>query len=227
MKYSVLLFDLDHTLLDFEFDMKSAFLSLCQKQNINADDALYNSYSQINHAWWLKFEKGLCTKDELFIGRFSDLISKHKINADPKVLSKAIFPELSCQAKLFNGAYELIERLSKSHSIYFATNGNAESQKKRLKLCGLDKFSSGIFVSEDAGAAKPDKRYFDFVFSKINKNKNESIIIGDSLSSDIEGANNFGIDSIWFNPQKLENHSPIQPTFTANTYSEVELICNK
>lgn len=222
MRYNALLFDIDHTLLDFDADMKNAFFSLFEKHNIYVNDSMYNSFSEINHSWWQKLEQGLCTKNELFIGRFEDFIGKHKINANAEILSVDIFDELSQNAKLFNGGYEMIERLSKSHKIYFATNGNSESQKNRLSLCGLDKFSSGIFVSEDAVAAKPDIKYFEFVFSMIPYDKNESIIIGDSLTSDIAGANNFGIDSIWFNPHNIDNLFPFTPTFTATTYNEIE-----
>ncbi len=221
MKYSTLLFDLDQTLLDFNHDIREAFFSMCRKQKLTINDELFNSYHAINEKWWGKLEKGLCTKEELFIERFKEWIQKHQLSADSHALSQAIFPELAHQATLFPGAYELIETLAQDHSIYFATNGNYSSQLERLKISGLDQFSKRMFVSEDIGAAKPDKRFFDFAFTCIEDKKENCLLIGDSLTSDIAGACNSGIDSVWYNPQHLPNQTSYSPTYEIHSYHEL------
>ncbi|WP_099204308.1 YjjG family noncanonical pyrimidine nucleotidase [Scatolibacter rhodanostii] len=221
MAYSVILFDLDETLLDFNHDIHEAFFAMCHNLNLAINEELFSSYYAINNGWWKKFEKGLCTKPELYLGRFEEWVAKHNLTVNPAILSEAIFSELAKQAKLFPGAFELVEKLSKTHTIYFATNGNVTSQRKRLAISGLDRFSTRIFVSEEMDAAKPDKRFFEFAFSYINADKQNCILIGDSLSSDMAGAANYGIDSIWYNPNKLENLLSFSPTFEAATYEEI------
>ena len=221
MLYSVLLFDLDETLMDFNQDIHNAFFAMCREQHIAITEELFASYHEINAKWWDKLEKGLCTKPELSIGRFAEWTQKHGLQADPQVLNNAIFPQLAKQATLFAGAYSLIEQLSKTYTIHIVTNGNAASQHKRFLQSGLNRFCDRMFVSEEAGAAKPDRRYFDFVFSQLSVPKEKCLLIGDSLTSDIAGASGYGIDSAWYNPNGLANTTLHLPTYEIKTYSEL------
>lgn len=221
MPYTSLLMDLDETLLDFSHDIREAFFSMCRKQQIPADAELFDSYNAINHSWWDKFEKGLCTKPELFLGRFEEWTGKHHLQADPAVLAEAIFPELSEQARLLPGAYELTQALAKRYDLYFATNGNAWSQHSRIEISGLNRLCKGVFVSEDAGAAKPDPRYFTYVFEHMAVPKDRCLLIGDSLTSDIAGACGYGLDCIWYNPRRMPNHTAFTPTYEVSDYAGI------
>ena len=124
---------------------------------------------------------------------------------------------------LLPGALELVRDLSAQYELYIVTNGNAATQKTRLERSGLMDYVNSYFVSEDAGAAKPDVRYFDYVFSRIpGFGKEEALLIGDSLTSDMQGAKNVGIDSLWYCPQGGEAPEGLAITYRAGSFEEMQ-----
>ena len=108
-----------------------------------------------------------------------------------------------------------------NYHIYIITNGIGFVQKKRISKCEYLPYIKGIFISEELGAVKPEKEYFSKVLSYINAKKEECLIIGDSLSADIKGGNLSGIDTLWYNPEKLNCKNGINPTFTFHNYSDI------
>lgn len=223
-EYRFLLLDADYTLLDFDADMEAAFRSMFARcfPGTAFDGFYHRSYERCNNRWWDRLERGECTKPELFHGRFADFLKETSLPGDPTVINAAYFEELARGGTLLSGALELVQQLNLHHELYIVTNGNAPSQKARLERSGLLRYVKDYFVSEDAGAAKPELRYFEYVFSRIpGFQKEQAIVIGDSLSSDIQGACNAGLDSLWYNPGRLKNEGKLPITFEAANFEEV------
>lgn len=225
--YKYLLFDADGTLLDFDSDMKTAFYSMYRAAQLDrirsATPELHALYNTLNNKWWALLEQGACTKPELFVNRFRDFIEAAELpGVQPEVLNRLYFDALGATGTLYAGAAALLGRLCRSAEIYIVTNGNAQTQHTRLRNSGLLNFAADYFISDDAGAAKPDKRYFDYVLERIpGARAADCIVIGDSLSADIQGAVNAGIDCIWYNPLHKQNTARLPVTFEADSYDQI------
>lgn len=207
-KYKYLLFDNDGTIMDFEKSEKVAFKQTFNKLNLGLEysEELLKSYSTCNLKWWKKLERGECTKAELIIGRFNSFLQENKLNADPALMSKYFVGFLSQNNHLIDGALNLLKELSVNYKIYIITNGISKTQHSRIETSPILQYVDKFFISEDTGYEKPHNKFFEYVFEKGNiQNKSDCIVIGDSLTSDIQGANNFGLDCIWYNPQNLKN----------------------
>ena len=121
-----------------------------------------------------------------------------------------------------HGVNELLEQLHGNYELVVASNGPVAEQKPRLDNAGLSRYFSRFFISEAMGVNKPDKKFFDIIFENIeNKDKSSILIIGDDLTSDVQGAINAGIDSCWFNKKGKENSLGIKPTFTIRSFDEL------
>lgn len=224
--YEFLLFDADYTLLDFDADMEQAFRAAYHEADFHKvhsySPEMLASYSEINNQWWKKFEAGECTKQALYENRFAEFQQLHNFPGNSREISNIYFKNLSKFGSFLEGARLMLERLSQNHKIYIVTNGNAASQAERIQSCGLSAYIEDCFVSEEVGVGKPDKRYFDYVFSHIpGFDPAKAIVIGDSLSSDIQGACNAGLDSIWYNPGRLPNPKWIPYTFEAESHAQI------
>ncbi len=220
-----MLFDLDGTLLDFAKAEHYAFRQTLEAYSIPYSDRLYEQYSTINDSLWKQFERKEIEKPQIGPSRFNILFKENSIDADGAEINKTYLSLISQQAFMYDGAMELCERLAgKGILLYAVTNGTQHVQQSRLKLSGLDRIFIRTFVSEEVGYPKPEKEYFDFVFDAIDeKDKSRIIIVGDSLTSDIKGGINAGIDTCYFGSSYPEK---INPTYTATTYEEVEkIIC--
>ncbi len=226
MDYRTLLLDADGTLLDFGQDMYNAFTGLYaaffESQRPYSPEYLH-CYDRCNDRWWKKLERGECTKPELYIGRFRDFLAETGFTGDPVQINEGYFTRLGQGGALLPGALELVEKLSKKYELYIVTNGNAATQKTRLANSGLMRFVKDYFVSEDAGAAKPDPRYFDYVFSRLpHIDRASSLVIGDSLTSDIQGAANAGLDSLYYHPDgPVASIGKAPYTYEAASYEEI------
>lgn len=229
MKYEIILFDADNTLLDFDADMDAAFEETYNSAGLRAHKPysreLLQSYYTINESWWRKFEKGECSKPELYTGRFQEYIALHGFSCDAAWLNGQYFANLSKGGRLLPGAMELVRSLADFYRMYIVTNGNATSQKERLLRCGLMDYITDFYVSEAVGAAKPDLRYFRYVFEQIGEpDPAKYILVGDSLTSDIKGAQNASIACIWYNPGALPNTLPQAPDFEVRSFEDIKKI---
>lgn len=201
MCYSYLFFDADETLYDFKHSEKVSFFRAFEHLGIPCEEKWEKVYSEINQKYWLKYNKGKVTKEELMRGRFADLLKKMKIKLDPMVLNQCYRDRLSEDATLLPDAYEVVNKLCKAYKLVMVTNGFESQQQSRFALSGISDCFVGCYTSDKMGVAKPDKEYFDKVMSLVGiEDRAKILIIGDSLSSDIEGGNNAGIDTCWFNP---------------------------
>ena len=204
----VVLIDIDDTILDFnkcaKYSMKKAAIDF----NIPWQDEIYNVFIVENPILWQNIEKGILTKDELHRTRWNIIFSKLGIVADGEEFEKRFRYHLESSAEKMEGAEDLLIYLKSKYKVYAASNAHYDQQLKRMALCGFHKYIDGYFISEKIGAEKPSKEFFDACFKKLGCDKDEAIMIGDSISADIKGANGYGITCIWMKGSK-EGDCPI------------------
>lgn len=202
MKYPYLLFDADNTLFDFDRSNRAAFDAVCAAFSLPDDDETFALYERCNNAMWAAFDRGECTKDFLVVQRFRNFLAELGVERDPAACNALHLRTLGQQSYLLSHAEEVCRELSRSHKLYLVTNAVASVQRSRLGRSVIRPYISDAFISEEAGAAKPDPAYFDYVFARIGGiTKENCIVIGDSLSSDIRGANNYGLPCCWYDPK--------------------------
>lgn len=202
------LFDVDNTLLDFSKAEKNALTKTLRQLGIEPGETILERYSELNLAQWKLLEQGKLSRGEVKVRRYRLLFEEIGADCSPEKAAR-IYEELLGIGHFFmEGAEELLEELYQKYNLYLVTNGTAAVQRRRLKSAGLKKYVQGIFISEEMGSNKPAKEYFDRCFEQIpGFRKEETVIIGDSLTSDIQGGKNTGIRTIWFNPGRLPNDS--------------------
>lgn len=216
------LFDLDDTLFDFHKAEKIALTKTLVHFGIDPTEETLALYSTINAAHWKRLELGEISREEVKVGRYRELFKTIGIECDP-VKATAYYESMLAIGHYFMpGAPELLEELYGKYRLYIVSNGTAKVQEGRIGSSGITKYMDGIFISQILGANKPDKQFFDICFAEIpDFSLSETVIIGDSLSSDIKGGINAGITTVWFNPKGIENDSDIKPDYTIKELSEV------
>jgi len=216
-KYRLFLFDLDDTLLDFRASEKLSFERTVRALGFgDAIDAIFGQYQAINVALWRAFETGDVSKDFLKVERFRKTFEANGMALDPEAASSLYLESLSDTVVLIDGAMQVCEALSKVGKVGIVTNGVEAIQNRRIASSGLGPCISFVATSEACGHAKPDVRFFDYAFKLAGAfDKEDAIIIGDRLDADILGANRYGIDSCWFNPDRQPNDSAAIPTYEA------------
>ncbi len=202
--YSILLFDADNTLFNFDAGNRRAFSEVCRIYHLPDTDELFHAYEAVNAEMWSAFDRGECTKDFLVVERFRLFLERAGLQADPVQCNKIHLSTLATNTVLLPHALEVCRTLAQTHSLYIVTNAVAAVQKARLAASDLRPYITDAFISEDAGASKPSVAYFDYAFSRIPGITRENcLLIGDSPSSDLQGANNYGIPCCWYNPRGL------------------------
>lgn len=225
--YQTLLFDVDDTLLDFGATEDAALNKLFKDQQLTLTPEIKEQYKILNSRLWKAYEDGEMERDEVVNTRFSTLFEQYGLQVDGVALENNYRKYLSEGHQLIEGAMELVKQLSQQFDLYIVTNGESQTQYKRLNDCGLYPYFKNIFVSEDTGFQKPMKEFFDHVFEKIESFDLEStLIIGDSLSADITGGLRVGIDTCWVNLRAKENHTDIIPTYEIHKLNELYAILN-
>lgn len=216
------LFDLDDTLFDFHKAEKIALTKTLVHFGIDPTEETLALYSTINAAHWKRLELGEISREEVKVGRYRELFKTIGVECDP-VKATAYYESMLAIGHYFMpGAPELLEELYRKYRLYIVSNGTAKVQEGRIGSSGIAKYMDGIFISQILGANKPDKQFFDICFAEIpDFSLSETVIIGDSLSSDIKGGINAGITTVWFNPKGIENDSDINPDYTIKELSEV------
>lgn len=197
--YDILLFDADNTLYDFDACEKIAFRRALDAAGISYAEGMTETYSEINVGCWKRFERGEITRKELTRLRYALFLERYGIAFDALALNDLYVGFLSEAAILLPGAEDLIRRLSAEASIYIITNGLSRVQHGRFDRSPLTPYVKDVFISEELGANKPDKLYFDRVIARIpGFDRARAVVIGDSLTSDIKGANNAGLHAVWY-----------------------------
>ncbi len=216
------LLDLDDTVLDFHKAEKIALMKALEVHGLNTDEEVLSSYSEINKIHWQRLERGEETRAEVLVNRFCDLFLKFGIESDPAQM-KLTYESFLGQGHYFMpGAERMLKDLHGKYRLYLASNGTWKVQKGRIESAGISPLFDGLFVSELVGADKPSVDYFAAVFREIpDFKKSETVIVGDSLTSDILGGNRAGILTVWYNPKGAEKTDVAAPDYEIRDLSEL------
>lgn len=219
-----ILWDLDGTLLDFQAAEHAAIQECFRQFGLGeCTDEMVARYSAINDRWWKLLESGRKTKPEILTGRFEEFFRSEGICCDR-------IPEFNMDYQLrlgdtirFNDdGYALIGHLRGRVKQYVVTNGTFVAQEKKLARSGLGALFDGVFISDCIGAEKPSKAFFDAVFGEIGFDGEETVIVGDSLTSDIRGGCEAGIRTCWYNPKGQINHLGVRVDYEIRNLWEIE-----
>lgn len=228
MKYDIIIFDADETLFDFKKSERDAFKNTMLEFNINYDENYHlKIYKDINTAIWKELEDGLITQKKLKVERFKRLSNALNAGFDEVEFSKSYMKHLSYASFLYDDSVALIESLSKDYRLSIITNGLKDVQNNRIKRSIIGKYFDDIVISEEVEVSKPDPRIFEHALKNLNyTDKSKVLMVGDSLTSDIQGGLNFGIDTCWFNPNKIINRTEVKPIYEISNLMDLKKVLN-
>lgn len=221
LPYSWLLFDADGTLFNYETAESKALSATFTDAGLPYDPATLEIYREINAEMWDAFERGEISQADLHLARFERTLDAVGVHADIPQFGKRYLYNLGHSPDLIDGAQEVVTALAKEHQLYLITNGIPTVQHTRLSLSPIGRLFKGITISGEVGCAKPDPRIFDAAFEGMgHPPKNEVLIIGDSLSADIRGGHDYGIDTCWYNPHGRSSNPDLPITFIIESLHE-------
>lgn len=214
--------DLDDTILNFTAGEAKALTQALRESGIEPTRAVLDRYHLINIAHWELLEEGRITREEVLVRRFEQLFRELGIPHSGAAVNDRYEHLLSLQHDFIPGAEQLLKDLAPRYDLYLASNGAAAVQHPRLDASGIRPYFKGIFISEEIGADKPSKAFFDACFAAIPGFRPEdAVMVGDSLTSDIRGGRNAGLRTVWFNPHGKEPRADIRPDCTIHALSEL------
>jgi len=223
--FEFLLIDMDDTVLDFKKSEYVAIRKTLQEAGLDPTDAVCQRYSEINDSYWKRLERKEVTRRQLQVGRFADLFAELGVTADGESCADRYMENLAQGHDFMPGAETALAALQKKYKLYLASNGNADTQRSRIALAGIEKYFEGIYISGEIGANKPDKGFFDACFADIEGfDPAKALIVGDSLSSDILGGKNAGIATCWVNPGHKTAPPELQPDYQIESLSQLEAL---
>jgi len=223
----VVLWDIDGTLLSFKMAERAAIRACFEKFGLGElTDEMLAEYSAINASYWKRLELGELTKQQVLRGRFEEFFAARELDAGCVDAFNAEYQVRLGETVVFNdNGKELVERLRGKVKQYAVTNGTLVAQRGKLKNSGLDLLLDGVFISDVVGVEKPGKGFFDAVFAAIGDyEKDEVLIVGDSLTSDIQGGNNAGILCGWYNPGGQPVPDGLRVDYDIRDLNAVEII---
>lgn len=227
MRYKWLLFDADNTLLDFDAAERVSLAEALAARNISVDETIQSVYHSINSAIWKQIERGEFDRENLNAVRFSRLAEHFGFTLDAEETGRDFFAVMAKQRTLIPGAEELCRDLAQTYELHMITNGTAFIQHGRLDGLPMMGYFSGLFISQEVGAEKPSREFFDAVSAAIpGFCPEQALVIGDSLTSDIAGGIAAGIDTCWYNPKGKTAPAHSIPTYTVSDYGQLRRLLN-
>jgi len=210
--YRWALIDIDGTLLDFRKAESIALRATPAELGYSVPGSYVIDFHAINDDLWRRFEAGDLSARDVRTQRFKLLFERLGLAGDPHDFSEVYLRNLCKHSTFIDGAEKLLAELKNRIGLVALTNGFADVQHARIARLGLDDAFDHVIISEEVGVAKPDPAVFDIAFKKMGHPAKSSVLmVGDSLSSDIRGGVDYGIDTCWFNPQKIGNTTTIKP----------------
>jgi 2-haloacid dehalogenase len=210
LSYTWLLFDADDTLFDFPKAEANALKWTLEQTGLPFQPEFVGFYSRFNQQVWQEFERGEVTSQELRVKRFRLFFDETHLDGNPQAVSPLYLRNLALGTGLLDGAEEVVRALKGLYHLALVTNGLKDVQRPRLAGSALHDCFEKIFISEEIGAAKPSRDYFDAVFRAIGQPPKASVLlIGDSLTSDMRGGVEYGIDTCWYNPNGKMTELPV------------------
>jgi len=222
LSYKIALIDADNTLLDFTRSEREALSDCLIARGLPYHRDITDKYAAINDFYWKQLELGLVTRANLRVRRFEAFFKEFGFEHDPALMADEYMARLATKSYLMDGALDFCTRLYGKCKLYLITNGNTVVQKGRFDPSPLAPLFESCFISEEMGCAKPEKAYFELVAANIpNFDPQQTIVVGDSLSSDIQGGIHAGLDTCWFNPKQKPRPPHIPMTYMAHTFEEI------
>ena len=223
-----LFLDLDDTILDFHKAERIAISKTFRDFGIEPTEEVLARYSQINKACWHKLELGEWTREQVLVRRFEMLFAEHNIVCDGTQVARAYEKNLSIGHYFLPGAEEAVDALSKKYRLFLASNGTASVQQGRMTSANLYRFFEKVFVSQELGANKPAKEFFQRATAQIpGYDPRKALMVGDSLTSDILGGINAGMKTCWVNPKHLPADPAITADYEIEALSQLESLLEK
>lgn len=224
-RYDTILFDADGTLLDFLRGEREALILACGKHGISLSEKEIKEYSAINDSLWKALERGEIDKETLRVKRFELFCSLEGFSCDYNKLSLDYTDILSKQQFLIDGAEELVSSLSEKCRLYIITNGIGYVQRNRFALSSIGRYFLELFISEEVGYEKPSIHFFEYVAERIpNYDASRTLVVGDSMTSDMKGGIGAGIDCCYFAPNGGEIPQTSRIKYRITKLSELENI---
>ena len=225
-RFTTILWDLDQTILDFDKSMDYALRASFKHLELTITDEIVERYAAINDSYWKRLELGEVTKDEVLMGRFRTLFEELEITQyQAEDIAGYYQEQLGSVAFFLDNSDQVIRCLrEKGFKQFVLTNGVNRTQANKMKLSGLDQLVDGVFVSELIGYPKPMKEFYDACFSNpalAGTDRSECLIVGDSLTSDMKGANNAGIANCWYNPAAVINDKDVTVDYEIRRLEEL------
>lgn len=218
----IVLMDADDTLLDFVACERSAITRIAQFLGIDKIKEFCDDYHVVNDNIWKEFEQGILSVEQIAYMRFDRIFDMYDVHADSKKVSELYKEYLSQEAVLLEGAREFLDKSYREFRLFIVTNGITYTQERRFKLANLNRYFEKIFVSEQIGARKPQKEFFDYVKSHIDGyDDSRAVVVGDSLTSDIAGGYAAGLPTVWFNVAHKPFKGEIQPTYETDDFDDL------
>ncbi|MBR2876384.1 MAG: YjjG family noncanonical pyrimidine nucleotidase [Clostridia bacterium] len=218
----IILIDIDNTLIDFAKCSEQAIIEIFEEYDIPYTPDVFSTFTRENIAIWKRLEQGEIDKKYLKENRWNIILGKLGIEADGAVFEELFEGKIASSAYEVDGAEDLLNYLSRKYDLYVVSNGFRAVQENRLSISGFDRFFKKLFLSEDIGISKPAREFFDYCFAELgNPEKENVILIGDSMSADITGGNSYGIKTIWFNKNNEKCPDNVKPDYIVRALSEI------
>jgi YjjG family noncanonical pyrimidine nucleotidase len=204
-RYTTVLFDLDHTLLDSDTSETLAFEAALRTAGLDEPHRHRADYDRINRALWAAVEEGAVTPDHVRTARFEQLVAETRLDTDPLALADAFVDGLGRFGELYPGVPAVLDALSRRASLALVTNGLSEVQRARVERLALSRYFDAVVISAEVGSAKPAPGIFDIAFEQLgHPPRSSTLMVGDSLTSDIRGGAAYGIATCWYNPHRRQ-----------------------
>lgn len=221
-RYSTVLFDADQTLLDFKRSERAALIDALASMGVTPSEDMICGYSEINSATWKKLERGEITKNQLRTVRFRSFCQAYGLSLDVPLLADRYLDSLATQSFLMDGALEVCRTLAEYCRLYIITNGIAAVQHGRFDPSPLRPLFLDTFISDELGAEKPSPEFFKRVFARIpDFDPRTTLVVGDSLTSDMAGGIAVGLDTCWLNPSDKPKPADMPITYIIEKLEDV------
>ena len=228
MRYEILLIDLDDTIFDFKLAERVAIAKTLREFGLEPTEEIVHRYHVINKWHWEQMELGKLTRQEVLENRFAVLFAELGMTVDKAACAKAYGANLAVGHYYLPGAEEALQKLQGKYRLFLASNGTAWVQRSRMDSADLYRYFEDIFISQEIGANKPAPAYFEGCFAKIpDFDRSKTLIVGDSLSSDILGGNNAGIATCWVNAEGKIHGSELRVDYEIRSLSQLPELLEK
>ncbi len=221
---TTVLLDVDNTLLDFNLCATESMHKAARGVNIQLPENIFEIFHEINTGLWHDIEKGKLTREGLYKIRWKTIFSEIGIDFDGEVFEEQFVKNLHTSAVPVDGAIELLDYLAPKYTLCVASNAAYEQQISRLRKSDMLKYMKHLFISEQIGAPKPSRQFFDACMRTLSVPLDQVIMIGDSLTADISGARDYGLKTCFYNHARIKADESIGADYIVDSLYEIREI---